>query len=328
VVTPIFNTPVTGYCTTGSVSNKLLVSCRDSAGQQVQPAAFSFATAKSGTGLAGGVVAETGAKYSGGGNWTSSIVAGSYEIVIDGENYWYAKYTTLVTPVFKSTTGYCTTNSANNKLLVACFDSAGRRTQPLAFSFVTFKDDTGVANGVVGTAGDRYSGSSNWTASYSSSDRRYEITLSGNNNYSYTDYATLVTPTPSSDSAGYCTTQGYGGKLLVYCYDGSGRSVQPVAFSFLTLKQTPATGAVAPVYSSPCGHQLDGWTYKGSGSCVNTPLVHCDSSGWYCCRNIVGPRETCGAYPPTCEGLCFAISDKCGPQSRGGIWYGCYERDN
>lgn len=88
-----------------------------------------------------------------------------------------------------------------------------------------------LAYGTVLSNGAKYKGSTNWSSTYNSTYKRYEIAISGNNYY-YLNYATVVTP--AGDNR-YCRSSSVGGKLLVYCYDHAG-NVQPSRFGFLTFK--------------------------------------------------------------------------------------------
>jgi hypothetical protein len=90
-----------------------------------EPIAFAFINAN-------GTVA------SGTPNVTSTFNAGSsrYEITIDGENYFFSNYVTVVTPI--GTTIIPTTSSVGGKLLIQTFNTAGTAVQT-SFQFVTFK---------------------------------------------------------------------------------------------------------------------------------------------------------------------------------------------
>jgi len=84
-----------------------------------------------------GVVSSTGAKLSGTPNWSSTYAAGQYTITIVNENYYYASYTTLVTPIGTGLIGfpgYCKTDSLSGKLLVKCYDKGGN-VAAQAFAF-------------------------------------------------------------------------------------------------------------------------------------------------------------------------------------------------
>ena len=88
-----------------------------------------------------------------------------------------------------------------------------------------------IAFGVVLNDGTKQSGTANWSSSFNSSLKRYEIAISGES-YFYLNYSTLITPT---GDVRFCRSDSVGGKLLVYCYDQSG-AVQPARFSFTTFK--------------------------------------------------------------------------------------------
>ena len=89
--------------------------------------------------LAFGVVLSNGQKYSGTANWQSvyNSTYKRYEITIPGENYYYLRYTTNVTPA--GDIGYCRSSSVGGKLLVYCYDKNGT-SDTARFAFVTFKE--------------------------------------------------------------------------------------------------------------------------------------------------------------------------------------------
>jgi hypothetical protein len=88
-----------------------------------------------------------------------------------------------------------------------------------------------LAYGTVRSSGSKYRGSSNWSSSYNSTYKRYEISINGNSYY-YLNYATVITP---AGDARFCRSSSVGGKLLVYCYDHAGVT-RPSRFGFLTFK--------------------------------------------------------------------------------------------
>jgi len=88
-----------------------------------------------------------------------------------------------------------------------------------------------VAFGVVMNAGQKQSGSTNWSSTYNATYKRYEITITGQSYY-YLNFSTLVTPT---GDVRYCRTDSVDNKLLVYCYDQGG-AVQQARFAFTTFK--------------------------------------------------------------------------------------------
>jgi hypothetical protein len=88
-----------------------------------------------------------------------------------------------------------------------------------------------IAFGVILSNGQKQSGTGNWSSTYNSSLKRYEVTITGQNYY-YLSYSTLLTP---AGDVRYCRTDSVGGKLLIYCYDASG-AVQPARVAFTTFK--------------------------------------------------------------------------------------------
>ena len=88
--------------------------------------------------IAFGVVYSDGSKKSGTENWTSTYNATykRYEIHISGENYYYLKYATNVTPA--GDIRFCRTSSVGGKLLVYCYDKSGGSATS-RFGFSTFK---------------------------------------------------------------------------------------------------------------------------------------------------------------------------------------------
>ena len=91
--------------------------------------------------------------------------------------------------------------------------------------------DNPIAFGVVYSNGSKKSGTANWTSTYNSTYKRYEIAISGENYY-YLRYATNVTP---AGDIRFCRTSSVGGKLLVYCYNKNGGSATS-RFGFSTFK--------------------------------------------------------------------------------------------
>jgi len=88
-----------------------------------------------------------------------------------------------------------------------------------------------LAFGVVYSNGDKRSGTPNWTSSYNSTYKRYEISISGESYY-YLNYATVITP---AGDIRFCRSSSVSGKLLVYCYDKNG-NVAPARFGFAAFK--------------------------------------------------------------------------------------------
>ena len=88
--------------------------------------------------LAFGVVYNDGRKMSGTPNWSSiyNDVYKRYEIKITGENYYYLRYATNVTPA--GDLRFCKTDSVGGKLLVTCNDKNGNPA-PSRFGFVTYQ---------------------------------------------------------------------------------------------------------------------------------------------------------------------------------------------
>jgi hypothetical protein len=192
--------------------------------------------------LAFGVVSGSGSRLSGTSNWSASYNPAykRYEITISGESYYFGDYTTVVTPSFSTgSTGYCTTDSVDGKLLIECYDSLGNPTMPSSLSFMSFKKSDGIglaeaplAFGVVSGSGSRVSGTSNWSASYNPAHKWYEITISGENYY-FGDYTTVVTPSGGS----YCTTSSVDGKLLIECYDNLVNPTMPSSLAFVSYRR-------------------------------------------------------------------------------------------
>jgi hypothetical protein len=250
LVTPSVGTGAKAYCTSGSVSNKLLIECFDGAGNAVAPVSFGFATFKqpgsSGAyqgPLAFGVISSSGKKESGTTNWTASFNAAAkqYDIAISGENYFYLSYATIATPSFATgAKGYCTTGSVNNKLVVKCYDCNGNAVAPVSFSFATFKGagayQKPLAFGVVSSSGKKESGTANWSTTLKSAAKQYEVAITGES-YFYLSYATVVTPSFGTGAKGYCTTGSVGNKLMINCFDKTGNAVIPVSFGFATFKK-------------------------------------------------------------------------------------------
>jgi hypothetical protein len=88
-----------------------------------------------------------------------------------------------------------------------------------------------LAFGTVTASGSKSSGTANWSSSYNSTHKRYEISISGQSYY-YLNYATLITP---AGDQRFCNSSSVGGKLLVYCYDSNGNGQQS-RFGFVTFK--------------------------------------------------------------------------------------------
>lgn len=88
-----------------------------------------------------------------------------------------------------------------------------------------------LAYGTVRSNGVKFGGTANWTSSYNSTNKRYEITINGQSYY-YLNFATVITP---AGDKRFCRSSSVGGKLLVYCYDHAGNS-QSSRFGFITYK--------------------------------------------------------------------------------------------
>jgi hypothetical protein len=88
-----------------------------------------------------------------------------------------------------------------------------------------------VAFGVVYSNGQKKSGTPNWTSSYNSTEKRYEISINGESYY-YLNYATNITP---AGDIRFCRSSSVSGKLLVYCYDKNGNPAT-ARFGFATFK--------------------------------------------------------------------------------------------
>lgn len=88
--------------------------------------------------LAFGVVTANGTKWSGTPNFSSSYnpTYRRYEISIQGQNYYYLSYATIVTPAGDAR--FCKSSSVGGKLLVYCYDANGQ-VQPSRFGFITFR---------------------------------------------------------------------------------------------------------------------------------------------------------------------------------------------
>ena len=253
MVTPSFGTGNRGYCTSGSVEDKLVIECYDHMGNPVAPVTLAFASFKKPDGLvpakpplAYGAISGAGNKESGSANWTCSFNAAAkqYEVAISGENYFYRDYATMVTPSFGTgNRGYCTSGSVEDKLVIECYDHMGNPVAPVTLAFASFKKPDGVvpakpplAYGAISGAGNKESGSANWTCSFNAAAKRYEVAISGEN-YFYRNYTTIVTPSFGTGNRGYCTSGSVEDKLLIECYDHQGNPVAPVTFSFVTYKQ-------------------------------------------------------------------------------------------
>jgi hypothetical protein len=88
--------------------------------------------------VAFGTVYSNGSKQSGTTNWTSSYNSTytRYEISIIGENYYYLRYATNITPA--GDMRYCKSSSVGGKLLVYCYDKNGNPASS-RFGFTTFR---------------------------------------------------------------------------------------------------------------------------------------------------------------------------------------------
>jgi hypothetical protein len=93
---------------------------------------------------------------------------------------------------------------------------------------------TPIAYGVVNLFGNLVSGTPNVTASFDSANKRYLITIAGEN-YSNAGYTTVVTPSGSSTVPLLPTTSAVSNQLLVRVWNLAGNPVQS-AFSFVTYK--------------------------------------------------------------------------------------------
>jgi hypothetical protein len=89
--------------------------------------------------LAFGVILANGKRSSGTNNWSSSYnnAQKRYEIRINGANYHYLKYTTLITPA--GDVRFCRSNSVGGKLLIHCHDTNGNPASS-RLGFVTYKN--------------------------------------------------------------------------------------------------------------------------------------------------------------------------------------------
>jgi hypothetical protein len=93
------------------------------------------------------------------------------------------------------------------------------------------------AFGVVDLAGNKLSGTPNWSSVFNSIAKRYEITII-NEDFVFANYSTEVTPmglTLSTFPAVNCKTDSVNGKLLVQCYDKNNVPKQSL-FNFITHK--------------------------------------------------------------------------------------------
>ena len=88
--------------------------------------------------LAFGTILSSGSRYKGHGSWSSTYnpTYSRYEISINGENYHYLNYASIVTPA--GDIRYCKTSSVDKKLLVYCYDNAGSNATS-RFGFVIYK---------------------------------------------------------------------------------------------------------------------------------------------------------------------------------------------
>ena len=106
--------------------------------------------------------------------------------------------------------------------------------------------------GVISGAG-KQSGTPNWTSTYNTAQKWFEITIPGEN-YFYLADTTVATPSFSTGARGMCTSGSVGNKLLLECYDGAGNPVQPVSVGFATFKQPSQAGA----YQGPLAYGVVG----------------------------------------------------------------------
>jgi hypothetical protein len=88
--------------------------------------------------LARGFVNGDGSKASGSPNWSVTFNGSfnRYEITINGVNYFFSSFTTVVTPALPKG-GACATDSVSGKLLISCYDNANNPV-PAYFGFATF----------------------------------------------------------------------------------------------------------------------------------------------------------------------------------------------
>ncbi len=83
-----------------------------------------------------------------------------------------------------------------------------------------------LAFGVVSVNGSKLSGTENWTSTYDSTDRYYEITIE-NEGYHFLYYSTIVTPVKDNH---YCRTASGYSKLRVYCYSNGNLAASDFSF--------------------------------------------------------------------------------------------------
>jgi hypothetical protein len=229
-----------------------------------------------------GVVSSAG-KQSGTPNWGTDFNPTQkwYEINIQAENYYFESAATLITPTFPSNvTGYCNSGSVSGKLLVECFDGAGKPAEPVSFAFASFKQPSAgytyqgaLAFGVVSKSGKKESGSTNFTSTYNSAEKQFEISISGEN-YFYLNDATVVTPSFATGAEGFCTTNSVNNKLIVKCYDCSGNVVVPVSFGFATLKGPGA-------YAKPLAFGVVASNGTKQSGTANFTSTFNPASNWY-----------------------------------------------
>ena len=252
VLTPSFGSSQSGACSSGSVGGKMLIECRDGNGTPITPASIAFvsfrkpgATAIVKGPLAYGVVSQNGSKLSGSSNWSSAFDTANqqFKITISGVNYHHHDFATLVTPAFHNgESGVCTSDSVDGKLLVRCKDAGGKSVMPVLVSFVSFQ--TGgisvakgpTAFGVISGSGQMTSGSANWSSSFNSSDKTYQVSITGEN-YHFQDYATVVAPSSRTGERGFCTSNSVNGRLVIQCYDHSGNPTEPPSVAFLSYRK-------------------------------------------------------------------------------------------
>jgi hypothetical protein len=121
--------------------------------------------------------------------------------------------------------------------------------------------------GVITSAG-KQSGTPNWTSTYNTAQKWFEITIPGENYYYLADTA-VATPSFGTGARGMCTSGSVGSKLLVECYDGSGNPVAPVSVSFATFKQPSQAGT----YQGPLAYGVvakSGAKQSGSANWTST----------------------------------------------------------
>ena len=90
-----------------------------------------------------------------------------------------------------------------------------------------------IAYGFVNGSGTVSASSGNVTATYTSGNTRYDITIAGET-YTHDNYVSLITP--FSGGAAIAVNDAAGGKLLVKLYNSSGTGIQGLGFHFVVYK--------------------------------------------------------------------------------------------